>query len=1022
MELKNLKITALMTVALAATAFTAAAKEYPIPATQEEFDSQWTVVLGEVDGTWTWVDDTTPYAKIPAVNDGEKSATLVLNEPIAMKAGDTYYLQAKVSSDHYNNDLYFYIVYGTDKDNLQALPTTSYDFKCWGKSGGGVNWTTKPADTSNARTLKITEDGDYYIGIRCWKSNKVGVGELCVASILAEKSVDYPARVTGGKAVSLEGKLGAKLTWTWPTKTKDGNAIDEELTANIYRATSDSKAELYLEKNIVGKVTGGVAGQAGEFTDDPDTSLNPITEPGKYYYYVAPANALGENSECASSAVITCKWVGEETKFQPILNSSYYPVKASMIDESSVEITFTPRKDAVNGGWYDESQVLLKVTRQLGSADPVVVTESAPMVSPFVDNTLTEPGIYTYYLYVVYKGNESSATKVNPLFAGGTLPLPFSEDFSATDAFNNFSVLSTSTSYKWTRSYNGCAQLNSYSSGNYSTLVTAPIKVEAGKTYHISCVSWSGNTNTVKEISIVEGSKAADQNDLTAIATFEVDTEKKTYEAYYSPAESGLHYFGFKSDATSNYIYLDDILVEETTPSPAKVTDLTAVPDAAGALSAHVTFTIPSTTNAGQPLTELTAVHVARVAGENVEVIKAITGEECLPGASVEFDDEVPEAGMYAYEVISHLGENVSDKAVTEAAWVGYDIPKQISSFGIRAELNTKGGADIKWPALSGTVLGINGGYVDVENLRYRIYRVAQLFGEEPVIVGETGELTFVDNELADAAWNKYKYCISVLNGTQESKLSEGNAVTGGIVDGSDYNPDFTDTKWIEALEGRAFYPMNDALAFADRGATAGQEYTVYFPTFVSNKVSGKNYMLTLNLSRGDADFEELLEVYLCTVELTSPTPESGNTPDTEAAVIAGADNRKLIETIPVQATAEAPAKEEVSFSTPAEGRFRLALRCASEDNKLLNIHGLSLVTDPTVGVDAVDMDNACVMVGMNGELIIPADAKAFMVYRPDGSLVAQGNGGDEFTLTAGMYIVRVVKADDTPVTIKVIR
>lgn len=1024
MELKNLKIAALLTVAFAATSgFSAAAVEYKIPATQEEFESQWTVVPGDVDGTWTWVDDAIPYAKIPAVKDGEKSASLVLNQTISMKAGDTYYLQAKVSSDNYKNDLYFYIVYGTDINNLQVLPTTYSDFKCWGKNGGGVNWTIKPTDSSSARVLNITEDGDYYIGIRCWKSSPVASGELCVASLLAEKSVDYPARVTSGKAVCLEGKLGAKLTWKWPTKTKNGVAIDEELTANIYRATSNSKADIYVEDNIIGTVTGGVAGGDGEFTDDPDTSSKPITESGKYYYYVAPANAAGENSECASSSVIECKWVGEETKFQPILNNASYPVKATMIDESSVEITFTPRKDAVNGGWYDESQVLLKVTRQFGSADPVVVTEGAPMVSPFIDNTLTEPGIYTYYLYVLYKGNESSATNVNPIYAGGTMPLPFSTEFASKDDINNFTILSSNSSYNWEMPYSGgYVRLYSYSSGNTSTLVSAPIKVEAGKTYRIACSSWSGNTDTTKSFSVVAGSTAADQNDLSTVATFEVSTDKKTYEAFYSPAESGIHYFGYKAEASKNYIYLDDIVIEETTPAPAAVADFTATPDAAGALAAHISFTIPSTTNAGQPLSALTAVTVSRIAGEAVEVVKTISGEECIPGAAVEFDDTVEEAGMYAYEVVASIDENVSDKASTEAAWIGYDIPKSVSSFTIRAELNAKGNADVKWTGISGTTLGTHGGYVDVENLKYRIYRVPTLFDEAAEVVGETSEVTFADTELADAAWNKYKYGIAVLNGQQESVMSEGNAVSGGVIDPKDYNPDFTDSKWIDALDGRAFYAQNDALTFSNRGATEGYEYVAYFPTFKVNEATGNGYRLKLTLSRGNADYEELLEVYLCTVELTGPTPESGNNPEPEANVIPGADNRTLLQTIPVQAMADAPATEDVEFTTPGEGRFRLGLRCASEDNKLINIHGLSLVADNTVGVDAVEADNQFVMVGANGELIIPSDAKAFMVYRADGALVASGKGGDTFTLASGLYIVKVVAADGSAFAVKVVK
>lgn len=1020
MELKSKKIAALLTVALAASA--ASAKEYPIPATQAEFDAQWTIVPGEDGNTWTWVDDTTPYAKTPSATDGIKGPSLILAEPIPMEAGDIYAIQAKVSSDDYNHDQKFYIVYGTDKENLKTMDVSGNVYNP--NRDGTVGWQTKSTSPSE---LTITEPGDYYIGIRSFKPAYSTTGELFVASLYAEKSVDYPQKVTGGKAVTLEGKLGATVTWTWPTKTKSGAAIDEELSANIYRSTSDSKADLYKEENIVGRVTGGVAGAAGEFVDDPETSLIPVTEPGKYYYYVAPANAAGENSECASSSVITCKWVGEEIKFQPILNSSYYPATAAMIDENSVEINFIPRIEPVNGGWYDESQVYLKVTRQFGTDEPVVVTETAPMVSPFVDNTLSEPGIYTYNLYVVYKGNESTATKIDPIFAGGTVSLPFSEDFTESNSMSNFTVLYSNSSYKWNRASGGYVQLNSYTSGNSSTLATAPVRVEAGKTYHISCVAWKGNTSTDKTLEIVEGKKASAQSDFSTIKSFDIATtssDRQTYEVFYSPEESGIHYFGFKADASSNYIYLDDILIEETTPSPAAVADLTAVPDEKGALSAHITFTIPSTTNAGNPLTGLDKVVVTRVYGENTETVKTIDGDECVPGAQVEFDDAVPEAGMYAYEVVSAMDGNLSDKVATVAAWVGYDIPKGVTGFSIRAELNDKGGADVSWSALSSTVPGTHGGYVDTENLRYRIYRVPQLFGEEAVIAGETSEVTFADDGLVNAPWNKYQYAISVLNGPQEGALSTGNSVSGGIVDANEYNPDLTDEDFVEALDGRAFIYDNGALAFSNRGETEGNEYVAYFPAFKVNDTTGKKFKLDLSLSRGNADYEELLEVYLCTVEVTSPGTESENAPDTEAAVIAGSDNRTLLNTIPVHAMADAPAQEEVKFETAAEGRYRIALRCASADNKLLSIHGFTLVADngSTDGIKDAVINNDGITFGAGGELLFPEDTAAYAVYRADGTLVASGNGAGNLALANGLYIVSMVKADGSTVAVKVVK
>lgn len=1024
MELKHLKIAALLTLTLTAT--TAVAKEYKIPATQEEFDAQWTIVPGEVNNAWTLVNDTETYVSTPSVSDGEKGSTLILSEPIEMNEGDIYYIQAKVSSNNYNY-AYFYLVYGTDKDNLQPISTSSSDLRCYGKSTG-VNFKVYPTNTSKARILNVTESGKYYIGIRSWKpESPTNLSDLCVSSLYIEKAVDYPAKVNGGKAVALDRKMDATITWTWPTKTNNGATIDEELSANIYRGTSNSKADLYKEENIIGHVSGGVAGGKGEFVDDPDTSSNPITEPGQYYYYVAPINAEGENSDCSSSTAISCKWIGEETKFQPILNSSYYPIKAAMIDESSVSISFTPRKDAVNGGWYDEDQIFLKVTRKLGSGEPVVVTESAPMVSPFIDNTITEPGTYTYYLYVVYKGNESSSTKVDPLFAGGSFPLPFSDDFSDKDSFGNFTVITTNTSYKWNLPYSGgYLQYNSYSTGASSIVATPPLKVEAGKTYHISCTSWKGNSSSDKSLDIVEGKSTSAATDLKTIKAFEITatsaSNKETLEAYYSPTESGIHYFGFRASGTSNYIYLDDVLVEEIEPSPAAVADLVAAPDAEGALKSHVSFTIPSTTNAGSPLASIESVVVSRIYGEDVTVVRNITGEDCVPGAKVEFDDAVEEAGMYAYQVVSSTGGKDSEVASTEAAWVGYDVPKAVSSFTVRADVNTKGGADIKWTGISGTTLGVHGGYVDAANLKYRIYRAPQLFDADTEIIAEVSESPYTDSELSECDWNRYGYLISVLNGTQESTKAESNKISGGVMNPDEFEHDLTNPSFIDALDGRAYESGNDALCFRNRGETDGTDFVVYFPQFKVNAATGKKFKLNLKLSRGNADYEELLEVFLCTVEVTAPTPANGNTPDTEAAVIAGSDARELIKTIPVHAMAEDPANEEVAITVPEEGRYRIALRCASAENKLLNIHTLALATDNTTGIEDAVINDGSIAVGVNGNLILPEDTAAYAVYRVDGALVASGNGAETIALGKGLYIVKIVKIDGTSITTKIVK
>lgn len=192
MKMKHLLLTGgLLTLATAFGA-SAAPVEHRIPSTQDEFEAQWQVVPGEVGGTWEFVaNEETPYAKTTAVSDGEKGASLIYSTPMSLKQGDVVYVQAYISSEHYNDDEWFYIVYGTDTTALADMPDDYSSFKCWGKSGGGVNFSYKPSDSSKMRELTIPADGDYYFGVRSKKGTK-NYNVLACAGLKIEKSVNYP--------------------------------------------------------------------------------------------------------------------------------------------------------------------------------------------------------------------------------------------------------------------------------------------------------------------------------------------------------------------------------------------------------------------------------------------------------------------------------------------------------------------------------------------------------------------------------------------------------------------------------------------------------------------------------------------------------------------------------------------------------------------------------------------------------------------------------------------------------------
>jgi len=1019
------------------------AKEYKIPETQELFAQQWETVPGETEATWEWMDATIPYATSKCVSEGQTGPSLILAEPIHMNAGDIYYLQASVSTNHYNNDGWFYIVYGTDKNNLSAMPDDNSSFKCWGDRNGNPNFTVKPSEFSDLRKLTISEDGDYYIGIRTKKGSNAET-MFCVASLFVEKDVNYPQKVTGTKATAdANGNLEVTLTWTWPTKFKDNTDMTGEVGARIYRHTSNTKAELYKPENLIATVTGGTPGDSGTFTDNATNSTVAITEPGKFYYYIAPFVGDAENSDCTSSTVTECKWVGEDVK---PLNPLSAVAKAVGDD---AEVSWQARMQGYNGGYLNPEYFSYKITRSKDGADAVTVVENYKGESPYTDTTLEGPGSYVYRVYAVYKDVESSEAKAMAIFAGGSFDVPYEDDFSDANRFKMYTLISDYYS-NWNRDYNNYIKMNGSSYSRPTSLViTPPLKLEAGKTYKLSCDSWvdeveeeddwygSWTEPDPKDLVLTAGAEPTmeGQAELVTVNINKGESEKIHVEGYFTPNASGTYCFGLKATAgNTNYIYADNLRVEESIMLPATITDLTATPDANGANKVTVAFTMPDKSNSGSDLSKLTRVTVMRTNGETGTetgtgavaesvTVRTFEGEEVAPGKAVSFEDNVPEAGMYSYSVVSAVDEYESEAAVTEQAWVGYDIPKSVSSFTIRAEVAGKGDASVTWSAISSTTPSIHGGYVDMANLKYRIYRKSMIVEGEPELVGETSELQFTDVTLKNAAWDYYSYGVSAVNGTQEGDVVFNNKVGGGKITEMPYSPDLTSDMYIESLPGRSFI-CEDGLKFKNRGEQGTMEYIAYLPPFESLDPEKPDFSIELNLSRGNSDYEEQIEVFLCEIERTALDLEGEGEAGTEAVVIPGEENRTALKTIAVSALADEPAKETVTFAVPATGRYRLALRCASQDNKELTVH--SLIIDKSVDSSVTEID-ANGGISIEGDrLMLPANVETVSIYSADGICImtydANADSVDLTTLNQGLYIVRITTTDNLAYTVKVNR
>lgn len=322
--------------------------------------------------------------------------------------------------------------------------------------------------------------------------------------------------------------------------------------------------------------------------------------------------------------------------------------------------------------------------------------------------------------------------------------------------------------------------------------------------------------NNVIHMLIGQDASEAAMTELEVVDINVKAADKVNCKVYFSVETSGTYYIGFKATTQgySDKKYVDNIKVEKSKTIPATVTDLKADTNL-GADEALVSFTLPTLTNTGAALSTLDKAEVTRYdADGNATVVKTLQGDDCTPGASVSFTDQLPVSGKYSYSVVSWLGDDASEIATTQALRYGYDYPKSLSSFGIT--VNTDGNAPvISWNALSGASATLNGGYIDMSALKYRVYRRAFINDSSDEasfeFLGEVESTTFTDEAAITAPWNKYFYNISVVNGDKEgARVERTPALLMGDAVEMPYTHDFSTDKMFDILEGRGWYSEKD--------------------------------------------------------------------------------------------------------------------------------------------------------------------------------------------------------------------
>lgn len=249
-------------------------------------------------------------------------------------------------------------------------------------------------------------------------------------------------------------------------------------------------------------------------------------------------------------------------------------------------------------------------------------------------------------------------------------------------------------------------------------LITPVFELKKGQTYQLTFRTYTEmeGTETI-EIFMGTGRRVSALTTNIMPATQVTSTTPTRLTAIFVAEETDDYRIGFhhctKNDPYFNYLYLDDITLEETVSqaAPASVTDLTVTPGEKGALTATVTLRTPEETIDHQPLTQIDKVDLYR----DNRLIHTFAQPGI--GAQLTFSDtEGITNGSHTYKAIAVNASGSSSPAQIQT-YIGIDVPGPVENLHFAYDYATHK-ATVTWDT---PTKGAHGGYIDTSHLRYTL-------------------------------------------------------------------------------------------------------------------------------------------------------------------------------------------------------------------------------------------------------------------------------------------------------------
>lgn len=502
-------------------------------------------------------------------------------------------------------------------------------------------------------------------------------GEVCGMHLIAPLAEDgAPAAVTDLAVSFTDGSLSGNATFTMPVQTFAGGSLTGDLPYSI-RANDEEIAH--------GQAAPGAA------IDVPVQ----VAEAGMYKFTVLVSNSVGDSP---SSNKVNL-WVGPDKPYAPATVTIAY-------QEGTFDISWDAVTTSENNGYFDASRVTYTVVRYNNGVEESVV--ASHIAATQCTDAVAAPeklSIYTYKVVAEFEGVTSNETKSNAVVMGSIMP-PYTNAFATSDDFLPFTVIDSNDDFNtWGWNESGCAYIGySWQNDMNDWLVSAPVKLEAGKAYRLA-IDARGEANYKDHFEVKMGTQANVDALVTAlIDTVELtDATYRTYYAVIAPETTGTYYIGIHclSKINMGAIYIDNFTIEapipDTAPAIVENVKFTAQPDGSAAID--VSLNAPDKNIAGNQLASITSVTVTR----DGEMVKQFTNVS--PGAPLSFKDEVGKETTVHYTIVAS-NESGAGIPYDQDAYAGLKLPATPTDCKITESATTPGEVTVTWNPLAQDVDG----------------------------------------------------------------------------------------------------------------------------------------------------------------------------------------------------------------------------------------------------------------------------------------------------------------------------